>query len=898
MAFHEAAAGGFIAVAPRPYQLLVVVHRRSGRHCTMGSLSSTQDETTWTGVLDAARPDDAVAEQQALADVKANLFGRPRQSVVLSRYVLLEKIGSGALGVVYAAYDPELDRKVAIKLLRNGPRQRPRLVAEARAMAKVDHPNVMAVHDVGLYDEPGPPSPGVDRHGVFVVMDLVEGVDLFSWCRQAGRSRDRVVAAFVGAGRGLAAAHAAGLVHRDFKPANVLVDAEGRVRVLDFGLARADSRAAPSDTPSPQEARDDRGSGSTRGVGTPAYMAPEQHRGHAIDARADQFAFCVSLYEALHGTRPFVGADLLAAKLAGPPADTVEPADLNRIVQRGLSPEPSDRYPTMDALLLDLDRRRGARRLVAGGAVLVMAGAGAFAMLERPGACDDGTAIRQRIWGADRRAMLSRQFERSGAAYAEQVWPRVDTGVSRYLDRWAAARVQACERDAATPRSVAAANRERRCLDRGPEAVDALAEVLSTANASDVENAVALVERLPSLSTCEAGGVVAVALPRALTVAQTLFGVARYEAALRAGNELLEQATEPGVRARASLVIAKSHNALGARSEAREAFFGAQSLAESADDVAAGFDVAVGLAALAIDEAHFEDALRWLDLADDRAERAGVPEEHRLVAAVQRGRLAYHRGDDASGVALASDLLQRATAAHGETHSLVAQALSSRGRARARRGESEDARDDFARALAVFRSLLGDDHPTTAQALENYGTALLDTGDLDAGLAAFADARVVIERTLGADSLRVATLDLNRAAALADADQLVEAATLTRRVVDRLRKAGNAPTTLGPALLNLSNLLVDTGQLDEAIATAEEALAVLLEIYGTDHPTTLVAEASRARAWLAAGRRVQARAALLEIKARMVAVLGPDYPNLAQVELLLEQSEDVTPPAD
>ncbi|MDQ3297575.1 MAG: protein kinase, partial [Myxococcota bacterium] len=193
----------------------------------------------------------------------------------LGRYSVLASLGAGGMGVVYAAYDPELDRKIAVKVLRHA-RAGDQLRDEARAIAKLAHPNVVAVHDVGRADG-----------DVFIAMEHVDGVTVRDWLRTPHRVPE-ILHVFEQAGAGLAAAHRAGLVHRDVKPSNIMIGNDGRVRVLDFGLALADLEPGTI-------------------VGTPAYMAPEQQRGEAVDPRADQYAFCVALWEAVAGRRPEAG---------------------------------------------------------------------------------------------------------------------------------------------------------------------------------------------------------------------------------------------------------------------------------------------------------------------------------------------------------------------------------------------------------------------------------------------------------------------------------------------------------------------------------------------------------------------------------------------------------------
>jgi eukaryotic-like serine/threonine-protein kinase len=311
------------------------------------------------------RPDDDAAARAGADTLPAATPHDPAGSI--GRYRVLGTIGRGGMGVVLRAHDPQLRREIAIKLVR--PRrpddaiaieQQARLLREARAMAALSHPNVVPVFDVGEHGD-----------GLFIAMQYVAGANMRAWLAAERPSWRRVLGVFRAAGRGLAAAHAAGMVHRDFKPANVLVGDDGRVRVVDFGLART---LEHGDTGELGEqdwsgAHDGLGSVTQAGVlvGTPLYMAPEQFAGAAADARADQFAFCVSFFEALYGVPPFEGADLrsqLAAKRAGrvaarAPGDGVPdpvPAALHAAILRGLAADPAARFAAMPELLRELRR--------------------------------------------------------------------------------------------------------------------------------------------------------------------------------------------------------------------------------------------------------------------------------------------------------------------------------------------------------------------------------------------------------------------------------------------------------------------------------------------------------------------------------------------------------------
>ena len=300
---------------------------------------------------------DAVASPFSPGEGAVRRSGSLPRGTPVGRYVVLDPIGEGGMGVVYRALDPELDRSIALKLVRvrsrdpaQRERQKTRLVREAQAMARLAHPNVVSVHDVGTFED-----------DVFVAMELVDGRTLSQFLRDEKPSPGEVIELFVGAGRGLAAAHAAGLVHRDFKPDNLAVGSDRRARVLDFGLARAVAQGGGAD--------DDIGElwGSPRlldaaltrdgaVIGTPSYMAPEQLRGESVDERADQFSFCVALYQALYGSLPFGERRAISGALPPLvlPASPRVAAPVGHALVRGLAADPAARYPSMDALLADL----------------------------------------------------------------------------------------------------------------------------------------------------------------------------------------------------------------------------------------------------------------------------------------------------------------------------------------------------------------------------------------------------------------------------------------------------------------------------------------------------------------------------------------------------------------
>ncbi|HEY0135850.1 MAG TPA: serine/threonine-protein kinase, partial [Nannocystis sp.] len=284
-----------------------------------------------------------------------------QQPFRIGRFTILRRLGRGGMGVVYAAYDDRLDRKIALKLVYASPQDgslgQTRLLREAQALARLSHPNVVQIYEVGEHDRQ-----------VFLAMEFVSGVTLRGWSRAGAHGWREILAVYLQAGRGLAAAHAAGLVHRDFKPDNAVLADDGRVRVLDFGLARAlldesDDSPAHSNCLAQLDSQDLTNPLTAAGtlLGTPAYMSPEQLLRHPTDARSDQYSFCVALWEALYGARPFESRTLGELKqrvFSGPPrlprVRTSVPAHLGRVLLRGLAIHPDRRYPDMDALLRDL----------------------------------------------------------------------------------------------------------------------------------------------------------------------------------------------------------------------------------------------------------------------------------------------------------------------------------------------------------------------------------------------------------------------------------------------------------------------------------------------------------------------------------------------------------------
>jgi len=437
----------------------------------------------------------------------------------VDRYQILGPIGRGGMGEVYAAYHPDLDRRIALKIVYESSAgsadRRARLLREARTIARLSHPNVIAVYDAGTFGR-----------RVYIAMEFVDGDTLDDWRRAAARGWQEILDVFVATGRGLAAAHAAGIVHRDFKPQNVMVGKDGSVRVMDFGLAhllredlldtgsfaREVREAVASDDQTATHATLRTGDGAL--LGTPAYMAPEQWRGEPTDARADQFSFCVALHEALYGAPPALshlrGDSGMSGSGATRRAGT--PVWLRSVVARGLSTDKEKRYGSMDELLVALTRgrTRGQRRLagLAAGATVALLALGAWRLSHgRRFDCQPPADRLTAAWSPDgsehRRQSIQAAILGSGHPQAATIWQQVSSGLDTYMVRWRDMYRETCEATHVRgEQSEAVLDLRMRCLSENLDDVRALTTVLTTADRSDLPGALTKIGGLTPVARC------------------------------------------------------------------------------------------------------------------------------------------------------------------------------------------------------------------------------------------------------------------------------------------------------------------------------------------------------------------------------------------------------------
>ncbi len=473
-------------------------------------VDSSFGESLVDDLRDARPGDDAIGMHGVRARAERRLFGAVEPARV-GRFVLLGPIADGGMGVVYGAYDPQLDRQVALKLIhprkRGSAQARARLLGEARALARLDHPNVVPIHDVVELDDQ-----------IVLVMELVTGQTLDAWARARARTWRETAAIYLEAGRGLAAVHRLGLAHRDFKPANAIVGHDGRVRVLDFGLARLAD--APGTAPTPPACSPSAPATPLTAtgelLGTIAFMAPEQLRGGPATAASDQFSFCVALHRALCDVPPFAGATI-AELLTSIEAGCIDqgsggartPSWLRAVIARGLAADPAARFPSMADLLAQLEPDRGWRRwrarcVVAAAVVAVAVAAIALARHDADplAACDGGAREIEPIWNPVRRAQLASTLASVGTPYASAVGERVLRGLDRYRDAWSRQHRDACTGNRRGAQSAAVLDRRMTCLRRRLADLAGATHVLAQVDHDAIGNAVDVVVGLPAVVDC------------------------------------------------------------------------------------------------------------------------------------------------------------------------------------------------------------------------------------------------------------------------------------------------------------------------------------------------------------------------------------------------------------
>lgn len=795
--------------------------------------------------------------------------------LIVQRYLVIEEIGRGGMGRVMRAYDPKLEREVALKFLKAetfDPQGRARLLREARIMAKLNHPNVVAVYDVDVDPD----------HGVIIAMELVRGTTLDCWLVEQCPSPLQVLQTFGDAGRGLAAAHRAGLLHRDFKPSNVLVASDGRARVTDFGIAKPHGDlltslrsgrwrprgSLPSPGPSPGRSLTD----PDTVLGTPKYMSPEQHNGRDLTPAADQYAFCLALWETLVDEYPFTVAQLRRAKAEGPPAWPATPGvprAIGEALRRGLAPRSEDRWPDMDSLLVVLSRRpERRRRWWWMSATIAATGLGAVGWtISRDSSRDrleadtsmcraKGEAIAD-VWNDEVERKVRDGLRATEAIYAERTTDTVIDRLDRQAREWRVARTESCL-DAEVRRVWDAPTRARAewCLDDRRLELGAFIEELNRADAEVIQRAVDATANLAPIAPCrdttmlQQGPQLPPADDRPLLAdvrakifrAQTLQAAGKYSEGLDVLDPLIEQLEHQGwslLLARAKAAEANLQRALGAYDRAEEAGrtaymeavgVGAWHLASS---VASTLACNVGL-----DLVRPDDGLLWIDHARAFAKHAddiqGILEGKILVCVAG---IEFSMGKYEDAKLHYQDALAIMYRTWGPSHPKTIDIMVNQAVTYHNLGLLDEARELFEHALELKEQSLGEDHPAIASGLTNLATMHMSTGHYVRARELYWRARDIYERTLDPAHPKIAKILTGLASIYRKEGDLTSAQRLNEQAIGIIENAhGPDHPDLAAYLNNLANLHTHNGNNDEARRLYERARDLTEASLSPDHP--------------------------------------------------------------
>jgi tetratricopeptide (TPR) repeat protein len=729
-------------------------------------------------------------------------------------------------------------------------------------------------------------------------MEYVAGDTLREWLRGARPPLAAIVDRCVQAGRGLAAAHRAGLVHRDFKPDNAVVGADGRVRVLDFGLARAEGDTDPTAASPQQLAAAMVSSGLSTPItragsvlGTPAYMPPEQLLGGRADARSDQFSFCVAMWEALYGARPFAGEtfrQLAAAIDRGPPPDPPGklPRHLRAALARGLQADPAARFPDMDALLAALladPRARRRRWFAAAAGALALAGMAGAAWLsdqQTVSRCEARAALVDAVWSDEIRAEAEAAILGTRMPFSAATWARVATDLDAWADEFRADERAACL-DARAGDPLAAARQS--CLFDQVDALRGWTEALRVADASVVPRAAFVAAELPRLHVCDDPATWSRGRPRG-DLDERLRGQAVRRSLARArvqielgkhadGGKLAEAALataaglgDTALRAEAELTLGRASRRAGKLPAAErwisQSYFHAGAIGADAltAEAAAELIHVVGYAL-----ARHDEGLSWARHARLFAARLGGAEGRFLESTIDNnvGAVLAARGEPEEAERLFHKVLAVRQAALGAGHLSLAMAHNNIGAVARARGDFAGAEQAFRSATEMRELLLGPDHPELVGSLNNLGVLLHDMGRHEEALTLLRRAVALREQTLGPQHVDVAICLNNIGNTLAALGAFAESEAVLRRAASLWERGlGAEHPNVAFASANLSRTLAEQGEFAGARAAAERALAIYRVARGADPKNMALTRERLAAALLGEGRVADARAEL------------------------------------
>jgi tetratricopeptide (TPR) repeat protein len=821
-----------------------------------------------------------------------------RGTLIDGQYRIERVLGEGGMGVVYLARDIRLERDVAIKVgIVRSAASIERLAREAVALARLSHPNVVVLHEIGEI-----------KGRSYVAMEYVAGGTARAWCK--GRGWREIVRLYLAAGDGLAAAHAAGLVHRDFKPDNVLVGSDGRPRVADFGLARDESDAVEITAEGVGESRAATATKTGAVVGTPAYMAPEQFARGDIDARVDQFSFCASVWEALFGERPFPdrkdGGALPEPKR--PDVRTKVPRHIEAALRRGLRDKRDERWPTLEPLLAEVRRDPGRRRmqlLVGAGVLVLAAGAGAVVHARGSGAdpCDGGAAQLAATWSSARAKAVHAAIAPAGApAWIEAAATRVTTGLDDWTRRWAVQYRAVCVARHGTW-SAELSDRGVECLaDRKRELAATVDVIASTPNiGAHVDS---LVEKLAAPERCADPAYLKASVPppsdpaQAARVAPELAELAKIEVMSRAGqfDRAAELANTAFTRAKAlgvASLIGRAQMTRGAMAmmvdnnqaafdDLHEAYF----VARDAKDARTAAECAATTALALLNLSRNAEAPDWARLAGIEAASAGDPESD-AQASNSLATVALVTGKTDEAFAQAEHTL----AASRRIGTGLPSALRIHASVLDRIGRFDAALADLDEAIRVVRTRYGDQHPQVSLLEDDRALVLMHLHRSEDAVAAARHSLAVAEATTGADSGPGINALAILGTTLKDARHLDEALPILDRSLE-LTKAHDGPRSFNTAstINDRADLLREMEHFDDALVGYREAISIFTEIQGPKGYDVGLVSLNVANCLYEAGRLGEVGPAAAAAMPALAS--APDSPIYARDQILIAVGDD------
>jgi len=780
----------------------------------------------------------------------------------VGRYIIREAIGEGGMGAVYSAFDPELDRTVAIKVVRangassaNRRQRRARMVREAQAQARIAHPNVVPVLDVGTHDD-----------GVFLTMELVEGATLREWLAEDERTWSQTVRVFIGAGRGLAVAHGSGLVHRDFKPTNVMVNRRGRAQVTDFGLARAVDEV-DDDTPEPSSELATSLTRTGTLLGTPRYMAPEQHAGESASTRSDQFAFCVALYEALYGEHPFfdevttvaeIAAAILDGKLKPEPKGSDVPARIRRALVKGMSFVARDRFASMQELLDDLARnpevvRR--RRVAMGVSVVAATSLGVvIALWLGPGSknssvaqssvCRGAQSQLDAVWNDGRKHTIAKAFARTKLSHQADSYARSTKLIDKYGQDWRQARTSACEATRVhKEQSENALDLRMQCFDQRLQELDAVLETFTKADTKVVDRAVNAASKLSPVTGCanskqlaarfappkDASKQTAIRELRAqLARARALENSGRYKDGLSVAAQASKAAVALAYRpleAEARYQLGSLQRLVGSLADAEKNLQAAVLAASASGHVRVEAKAWIQKVYVVGFRQHkFKEGLRAADHAQALVERLG-DDELRASLASSRGLVYAGAAKFDKALVGFKTAVRLREAKYGKDSLEVVSTLNNVALAYHRTGKYDRSTAIMKRVLNIQKAKLGEAHPKIGASLNNLGAALMQHGKREQALVVLRQALAIRSKHLGKNHADTGMTHHNIGEALRELGRYKQALAAYQTGL-RIRKQA-----LGPEHRDVGDSYDSLGATMNRMSKPDEAIAYLQKAY-------------------------------------------------------------------